>query len=252
MAAANGKTPKQLMDAEVRRLKNALAKGAITKKEYEAAVKEAAIKWAGKKEGAGAAVQARRLIEATTAKAKTEAAKTVAKKLTIGGIVGGVARGAAKGARNPYVLAATVAGPWAYDKVKAIGAGMQKQAAGAKVPTSSVDKALGQAGARVTGRKVTSASKTATAGRGRSEDTGSTSRIPKALTPAQKAAGGSTAGASRGTHIVKRGDTLWGIAQKNNTTVSALLKANPTIAKRKAEGKVTIFSGSKVRIPKGK
>lgn len=54
------------------------------------------------------------------------------------------------------------------------------------------------------------------------------------------------------THVVKRGDTLWDIAQANNTTVSTLLKLNPQIAQRKAEGKTTIFSGSKVRIPKGK
>ena len=32
-------------------------------------------------------------------------------------------------------------------------------------------------------------------------------------------------------------------------SVNALLKANPTIAKRKAAGKVDIYSGSKVRLP---
>lgn len=49
---------------------------------------------------------------------------------------------------------------------------------------------------------------------------------------------------------VKRGDTLWDIAQAHGTTLSALYKANPELAKRKAAGKTTIFSGTKVRIPK--
>lgn len=50
-------------------------------------------------------------------------------------------------------------------------------------------------------------------------------------------------------YTVKSGDSLWAIAQKNNTTVSAILKANPTIAKRRESGKVDIFSGSKVKLP---
>lgn len=56
-------------------------------------------------------------------------------------------------------------------------------------------------------------------------------------------------GATGGTHTVKRGDTLWDIAQSNKTTVSALLKANPVIAERRKAGKTSIYSGSKVRIP---
>lgn len=54
----------------------------------------------------------------------------------------------------------------------------------------------------------------------------------------------------KGAVTVKRGDTLWGIARDNSTTVDALLKANPTLAKRKAAGKTVLFSNTKVRIPK--
>lgn len=62
--------------------------------------------------------------------------------------------------------------------------------------------------------------------------------------------GGSTA--RPGTYTVRSGDSLSKIASKNGTTVQAILKANPTIASRRKAGKVDIFSGSKVRIPKGK
>lgn len=51
---------------------------------------------------------------------------------------------------------------------------------------------------------------------------------------------------------VKSGDTLYDIAKKNNTTVAAIYKVNPILAKRKADGKGVIFSGSKVRLPVGK
>lgn len=54
----------------------------------------------------------------------------------------------------------------------------------------------------------------------------------------------------KGAHVVKTGDTLWGIAKANKTTVAKLYEANPTLAARKKAGKVQIFSGTKVRIPK--
>ena len=50
-------------------------------------------------------------------------------------------------------------------------------------------------------------------------------------------------------YTVNSGDSLWAIARKNKTTVAALLKANPTIAKRRASGKVDIYSGTKVKLP---
>lgn len=53
-------------------------------------------------------------------------------------------------------------------------------------------------------------------------------------------------------YTVKKGDSLWAIAQKNKTTVKELLKANPAIAQRRKAGKVDIYSGTKVRIPGGK
>lgn len=49
---------------------------------------------------------------------------------------------------------------------------------------------------------------------------------------------------------VKAGDTLWDIAQKNNTTVAAIYAANPELKKRKDAGKNVIFRNTLVRIPK--
>lgn len=48
---------------------------------------------------------------------------------------------------------------------------------------------------------------------------------------------------------VKSGDTLSGIAKSNKTTVAALYKANPSLAKRKAEGKVEIFANTLIKLP---
>lgn len=56
--------------------------------------------------------------------------------------------------------------------------------------------------------------------------------------------------AKSGTHAVSKGDTLWAIAKANNTSVDAILKVNPELAKRKAAGKTMLFTGTKVRIPK--
>lgn len=118
-----------------------------------------------------------------------------------------------------------------------------KKAALAK--KAAVAKARGTMLPADRGSRGKNTSKTYTEGR-RADNASSAS--PSTKTPSN----GSKTPSSGSVHVVKRGDTLWDIAQANNTTVSTLLKLNPTIAKRKADGKVDIFSGSKVRLPKGK
>jgi LysM repeat protein len=49
---------------------------------------------------------------------------------------------------------------------------------------------------------------------------------------------------------VKSGDTLWDIAQKNNTTLTTIYKLNPELKKRRDAGKVDIFANTLVRLPK--
>jgi len=49
--------------------------------------------------------------------------------------------------------------------------------------------------------------------------------------------------------IVKRGDTLSGIAKANGTTVEQILANNPTLAARSKAGKTVLFNGTTVRIP---
>jgi LysM repeat protein len=48
---------------------------------------------------------------------------------------------------------------------------------------------------------------------------------------------------------VKSGQTLSGIAKANNTTVTKILAANPTLAARQSAGQTVLFSGTKVTIP---
>ncbi len=49
--------------------------------------------------------------------------------------------------------------------------------------------------------------------------------------------------------IVKRGDTLSGIAKANGTTVEQILANNPTLAARSKAGKTVLFNGTTVKIP---
>lgn len=48
---------------------------------------------------------------------------------------------------------------------------------------------------------------------------------------------------------VTSGQTLSGIAKANNTTVKAILNANPVLAQRQAAGTTVLFNGTKVTIP---
>ena len=76
---------------------------------------------------------------------------------------------------------------------------------------------------------------------------GSTTR-PKVSTGA---GGATTQTTSSSKYTVKKGDTLWGIAKANNTTLAELRKANPDIMKKKKykQGSM-IWSGTQVNIPK--
>jgi len=50
-------------------------------------------------------------------------------------------------------------------------------------------------------------------------------------------------------YMVKKGDSLWAIAQKKGTTVANLMKLNPQLRKRDKAGGVVLYSGTKVRVP---
>ena len=58
--------------------------------------------------------------------------------------------------------------------------------------------------------------------------------------------GGNSSSPSSGTHTVKRGDTLWSISEKYDTTVAELRRLNPKI---KGD---TIHPGDKVKVPGGR
>ena len=52
-----------------------------------------------------------------------------------------------------------------------------------------------------------------------------------------------------GVYIVDKGDTLWDLSRKYGTTVDAIYKANPLLAKRKKSGSTQIFRGTQIKIP---
>lgn len=48
---------------------------------------------------------------------------------------------------------------------------------------------------------------------------------------------------------VKKGDSLWAVAQKKGTTVAQLMKLNPQLRKRANSNSVVLYSGTKIRVP---
>lgn len=237
--AAKGKTPSQIRDAKLEKLAEALKAKQITAAEYRKGVTDARRAFAVSSRSGGGAKAA---VSIASKGAKVEqgfdALKT-ARKLK--GPLEAVGRGVKRvgGVRGQLALAAlSVAAP----RVLKLGEDMRKQNEGKRVPTSSITKAEKTLGQRISKKaaapKPVKASKRA--------DSGDSARTPKPLTKAQQRGSMGLTGAS---YTVKKGDSLWQIAQDNKTTVSALLKANPELAKRKAAGKTTIYSGSKVRIP---
>lgn len=254
--ADKGKTPAQIRDARIAQLNKQVKGRLITASEYRQGIadaKAAFLRSKGNVTGArAAAAGAARAAEG--AKALSTAARMKAPLATLGRAAK-FATGVPKSPGQAAVQAAIIAGPWVFDKVKNLGEGVQAQAKGTKVPTSSVDKALGSANRRLTSQTKKPAAKPKAVVLGPNQFLDSNNKVQTVRrtpgAPGAMAAQKNTAKATaaKNVHTVKKGDSLWAIAQANNTTVSALLKANPAIAKRKAAGKTTIFSGSKVRIP---
>lgn len=232
-------TPAKIRDKALAKLRADLKAKSITAKEYREGVSRVQQRYAtasraggGVKAAASIAAKGKKVEQGFSALKGARAA--MAPLAAAGRAVGAVGRMS----KNPVVLAASVAAP----ALAGLGRRMQEQNKGKVVPTSSVTKAEKALGQRMGNKTVTPKP---TASRRRA-DSGDSARTPKPLTKAQQRGSMGLTGTS---YTVKKGDSLWKIAQANNTTVSALLKANPTIAKRKEAGKVTIYSGSKVRIP---
>lgn len=248
MAVSKGKTPAQVRDAKIAQLNKAVKAKQITAAEYRQGVNAAKAAFASASKGAaaGRAVSAAGVRAEQGAAALRTAQGLKAPVAAAGRAVRFVA-GMPKSPGQAAVQAAIIAGPWAVGKIREAGAKQSKTTV--RVPASNVDKAMGAAAGRVTGR----AAAKPTTSRVNTQRPADRGRDKGASAAANIVRGTATKPAvSSKSYTVKKGDSLWAIAQANNTTVSALMKANPTLAKRKAAGKTTIFSGSKVRIPKGK
>lgn len=227
--AEKKKTPAQVRDAKLKKLADAVKAKQITAQEYRKGVTAARETYANAIKAASAMSRAETLLAgASRLKGPGQALMNIAK----GGITPG---------QRLATAATTIAGPWAVGKIREAGAAQSKRTV--RVPSSNVDKAAAAAGQRVRGVKAAAPKPTAAR---RSADSGDSARTPKPLTKTQQRGSMGLTGTS---YTVKKGDSLWAIAKANKTSVDALLKANPEIAKRKAAGKTTIYSGSKVRIP---
>lgn len=233
-------TPAQVRDAKIAELNKKVKAGTITAGEYRKDVAMAKARYEAARRGGSRAAAGAMIQAADRANQGAKIINIASRLKAPAQALANIAKGGATPGQRAATLAATVVGPAVYSKAKSMKEANDKKTV--RVPSSSVarsEKALGQRlGNRPAPKKPVMPSKRA--------DSGDSARTPKPLTKAQQNAATGRLGAS---HTVKKGDTLWDIAQKNNTTVAALLKANPTIAKRKAAGKTTIFSGTKVRIP---
>lgn len=257
--ATKPKTPAQVRDAQLAKLKKALDAGQITRAEFNSGVKEASAKYASVKAGPKAANAARTQITAAQKAAEARAIQQGAASRAIG--TAGKLKATGK---YGAMAAAAAAMPFMPERIRKAAAGvgqaMDKAVAGKYTPKYSspstgagLDAQKAQAKNNLAAKAIKPADKgdSSRTPRGgvspaRRADSGDSTRTPKKVSQ-----NGSVArlGASSGVYTVKSGDNLWNIAKSNKTTVSAILKANPTIAKRREAGKVDIFSGSKVRIP---
>lgn len=245
--ASTKKTPAQVRDAKLKSLANARKAGQITASEYTSGVREAQISWANATKGAGAASKARTIIAAgDTVSGPAASALNVASKMKAPLQAAGKAAKFATNWKTAAVLtAAQIAGPWLMEQAKT--------KPGAKTSNASPIPSQAPKGS------LMNAPKTATAGRTATNKPSGTQGPKTASSGLRNAPGASgamsglkKANRAKNTYTVKSGDNLSKIAAQNGTTVSALLKANPTIAARRKAGKVDIFSGSKVRLPGGK
>ena len=251
-------TPAKIRDKALAKARADLKAGKITASEYRKDVTAANRRFAMTSNKGGGARAAAKIVSDSKKVEQGFSALNAAQKLkaplaTAGRVAKNIAMGGAN-MRQRAITTAALAVPVAVSKIRE----------GAKDSNKRPAKAGELRGAGVAyskgGTPVRQVNKPATTPRrGKRADSGDSARgaasaaanikAGRVTTSTAKGSQNGSVGRTGAVHTVKKGDTLWDIAQANKTTVSALLRANPTIAKRKEAGKVTIFSGSKVRIP---
>lgn len=242
-------TPAKVRDKALAKARADLKAGKITASEYRKDVTAANRRFAMTSNKGGGAKAAAKIVSDSKKVEQGFSALNTAQKLkaplaNVGRVAKNIVMGGAN-MRQRAITTAALAVPVVVSKIREGAKDSNKRPAKAgELRGAGVAYSKGGTPVRQVSKPATAAKKP-TASRRRA-DSADSSRTPKPLTKAQQNA---SLGRTKAVHTVKKGDTLWDIAQANNTTVSALLKANPIIAKRKEAGKVTIFSGSKVRIP---